>query len=210
MPKFRQPCPVPYAMCEAVGTELDRLESEGAIARATHSEWATPLVCVPKAEGKLRLCGDSKVTVNPQLQVESYPMPTLMELLHKMSGGKHFTKLDLASAYQQMRLDSESRKLVTITTHQGLYEVTQLPFGISSAPAIFQRYMDTLLQGLDKVVCRLDDILITGNSDKERLATLREVLRWLREAGIRLNRSKCKFFVDQLIFLGYLVSADGV
>ena len=92
-----------------------------------------------------------------------------------------------------MPLDAESAKLVTINTHQGLYEYTKLPFGMSSAPAIFQRAMDAILQGLPHVLCYLDDILITGSSEKEHMVNLEEVLRRLREHGITLKREKCSF-----------------
>ena len=75
-----------------------------------------------------------------------HPLPNPAELLTTLSGGKRFTKLDLTSAYQQLLLDDESAKLVTINTHKGLYEYTRLPFGVASAPAVFQRTMDMILQ----------------------------------------------------------------
>ena len=94
-----------------------------------------------------------------------------------LANGKLFTKLDLTSAYQQMLLDEESAKLVTINTHQGLYECNRLPFGIASALAVFQRAMDTILQGIPHVACYLDDILVTGESEDQHLQHLEEVLR---------------------------------
>lgn len=89
------------------------------------------------------------------------------ELFTKLNGGQTFSKLDLSQAYNQIVLDKDSRKYVTINTHQGLYRYTRLPFGIASAPAIFQRTMDTILQGLNKVGYILDDILVTGANDSE-------------------------------------------
>ena len=102
-----------------------------------------------------------------------WPKPE--DLFTALSGGKQFTKLDLQHAYQQLRLEDSAKDLVTINTHKGLYQYNRLPFGVASAPAIFQRTMDIILQGLSGVICYIDDILITGSSDKEHLANLEEV-----------------------------------
>ena len=103
-----------------------------------HSKWAAPIVPVPKKDGTLRICGDFKVTVNPYLDVDQHPLPKPTK----------FTKLDLSSAYQQLLLDEESSKLVTINIQKGLFRFTRLQFGVASAPAVFQCTMDITLQGL--------------------------------------------------------------
>ena len=120
----------------------------------------------------MRLCGDYKVTVNPSLDVDQYPLPKAEDLFATLAGGKQFTKLDLTQAYLQLELDSESQKYCTINTHRGLYRYKRLPFGILSAPAMFQKIMDTILQGIDGVMCYVDDILVTGGTEKEHLERL--------------------------------------
>ena len=110
-----------------------------------------------------------------------------------MAGGQKYTKLDLCQAYQQVELEEESRKYVVINTHRGLFEYTRLPFGVSSAPGIFQRVMESLLRGIINVVVYLDDILITGPDDETHLATLEAVLKRLSEAGLRARKEKCVF-----------------
>lgn len=125
--------------------------------KVTHSEWAAPIVTVPKKDGSYHICGDYKVTINPALDIDQYPLPNPTTLFASLAGGKKFTKLDLAQAYQQLLLEEESKGYTTITTHQGMYCYTRLPFGIASAPAIFQRTMDTVLQGLPNVICYIDD-----------------------------------------------------
>ena len=100
----------------------------------------------------------------PALEVDQYLLPKPEDLFATLAGGKCFTKIDLTHAYQQMALDNQSRELVTINTHKGLYRYTRLPFGVASTPAIFQKTMDTVLQGLPKVICYLDDILVTGGT----------------------------------------------
>ena len=135
------------------------------------SEWAAPIVAVPKSDGRIRICGDYKVTVNPHIEPDRHPLPKPDDLFASLSGGKKFTKIDLSHAYLQMMLDDESKKFMVINTHKGLYQYTRMPFGISSAPAIFQHFMDTILQGLPTVLCYLDDILITGATDQEHILT---------------------------------------
>ena len=209
-PRFCRPHTVPFAIKGKVGSELDRLEETGVLRKVEHSEWAAPIVPVPKKDGSLRLCGDYKVTVNPALNVNRYPLPKPADLLSSLVGGQRFSKLDLTAAYQQVPLDEMSAKLTTINTHQELYEYTRLPFGVASAPAIFQRIMDTILQGIPSVICYLDDILITGRNGAEHLRNLEEVLRRLQKHGVRLLKEKCYFLQESVEYLGDCVDSQGI
>ena len=210
IPRFCRPRSMPYAIKEQVSKELDRLEGIGVLRKVSHSEWASPLVPVPKRDGSIRLCGDFKVSLNPFLKVEQYPLPTPADLFACLTGGKRFSKLDLTAAYQQVVLDPDSAKLVTINTHKGLYACDRLPFGVASAPALFQRIMDTVLQGIPKSICYIDDILVTGSTDAEHLKHLEEVLTRLQKYGIRLKREKCVFLQDSVEYLGHRVDARGI
>ena len=125
-----------------------------------------PIVPVLKPDGSVRICGDYKVTINPVLDVPEHPMPTADDLFTQLNGGEKFTKLDLSSAYQQVLLDEESRKYVTINTHLGLFRYTCQPFGVASSPAIFQKIMDSVMNGLQGVGGILDDLIITGSNDE--------------------------------------------
>ena len=93
-------------------------------------------------DGSLKICGDYKVTLKPALMVDKHPLPTPESLFATLAGGHLFTKIDLQNAHQQVPLDAEGQKLVTINTHYGLYQYTRLPFSVASAPSIFQRIMD--------------------------------------------------------------------
>ena len=172
-PKFCKARTVPFALKEAVDKELDRLEAEGVIYKVDCSEWATPVVVVPKADKSVRLCGDYKVTVNPCIEVPQHPLPAAEEIFATLTGGTVFTKLDLAHAYQQLELDEHAQELLTINTHRGLYRYKRLPFGVSSAPAIFQAVLEHIIRGLERVRCRLDDILVNEKSTSENLETSR-------------------------------------
>ena len=208
-PKFFKARTVPYALKGAIDDELDRLEREGILEKVTHSEWATPIVAVPKPDGSVRLCSDFKVTVNQSLSVDQYPLPKADDLFDALAGGKKFTKLDLSQAYLQLPLDPESKKYCTINTHRGLYQLTRLPFGIASAPALFQKVMDTILQGATGVMCYIDDILVTGATEEEHLRNLEEVFRRLQAHGIRMKRKKCFFMQETVEYLGHLIDATG-
>lgn len=208
--KFFKPQPVLYAIHGAIERDLERLENLGVIEKTNYSDWAAPIVAVPKADGTMRICGDYKVTINPVLQVDQYPVPKAEDLFATLAGGQKFSKLDLSQAYQQVLLEDDSRKFITINTHKGLYQFNRLPFGVVSAPAIFQQTMEKILQGLSGVTVNIDDILVMGRNDEEHLDALKKVLHRLSEYGLRLNREKCSFMQPSVEYLGYIVDKDGL
>ena len=209
-PRFFKARPVPYSLRTKVEAELTRLQEEGVIKPMTVSEWAAPIVPVVKRDGTIRICGDYKLTVNAVSKTDPYPLPRIEDIFASLSGGKTFTKLDLEHAYQQVPLTKEAQKYTTVNTHKGLFQYLRLPFGIASAPGIFQRTMETILQDLPHVCVYLDDILVTGPTEEQHLATLEEVLRRLDTAGVRLKHKKCAFMLPSIEYLGHCISADGL
>jgi hypothetical protein len=210
-PKFWHPRPVPFAFKDGVEMELEKLTSLGIIKPVNYSEWAAPIVIVPKHNGKMHLCGDFKVTINCMIDVDQYPLLRPNDLFTALAGGQKFTKLDLSQAYQQLPLDEESQKLVTINTQRGLFQFTRLPFGVASTPALFQRMMDIILQGIPHTICYIDDIAITRSSDEEHFKNVEEVLRRLKFHGITVNKEKCKFLCDRIEYnQGHVITAEGV
>ena len=210
-PRFCKARPVPYAMKKKVEEELERLEAEGIIEPIQFADWAAPIVAVLKADGKsVRICGDFKVTVNRVSKLDRYPIPKIEDLLAQLAGGKAFTKLDMSQAYQQLLLEDESKKYVVVNTHRGLFQYNRLPFGVASAPGIFQRVMECLLKGIPGVVVYIDDILVTGQTEEAHLSALEEVLKRLGEAGLRLKKEKCVFMAPSVVYLGYQIDAEGI
>ena len=132
------------------------------------------------------------------------------ELFSQLAGGKYFSKLDMSNAYLQLPLEEDSKQFLTINTHKGLFQYNHLPFGVSSAPAIFQRCIDTLLQGLTGVSAYLDDILVTGATLEEHLANLEKVLEKLQNAGLHLNYDKCSFLQPSIEYLGHRIDKEGL
>ena len=113
-----------------------------------------------RLNGSVRVCGDFKVSVNPVLLTEQYPLPRIEDIFANLAAGKHFSKLDLRQAYHQMEVTEASKKLLAINTHKGLFRYNRLVFGISSCPAIWQRAIDQVLQGIPGVQCILDDMIV--------------------------------------------------
>lgn len=208
-PMFHKARPVPYALREKIEQDLERLEKAGTIEPVQYSEWATPIVPVMKNDGTVRVCGDYKLTVNKVSKLDGYPIPKLDDLYTKLAGGQTFTELDLSHAYEQMLVDDDSKEFLTINTHKGLFRYNRLPYGVSSAPGIFQRTMEGLLQGIPSTGVLLDNILITGPSTEEHLDNIEEVLKRLSEAGLRLKAGKCQFMKPVLECLGHRIDAEG-
>ena len=209
-PVYRKARPVPHALKQPLEEQLDSLEKQGILKKVEHSSWATPVVLVPKPDKTIRLCGDYKVSINPWVKTEGYPLPTVQDLFSTLAGGTVFTKLDLKQAYQQLEVDEASQECLTINTHKGLYRYTRLPFGVSSAPSIFQATMDQILQGISNTICYLDNILVMGKNMTKHLKTLEEVLQRLQNHGLRVHSKKCHFLQQSVEYLGHKIDSSGI
>jgi hypothetical protein len=209
-PIYIKPRQVPYALKNKIENEIERLENLNIISKVDHSEWGTPVVPVVKPNGSIRLCADYKVTLNKIIKDENHPIPRIEDIFSSMSGGKYFCTLDISNAYLHMVMNEESAKLQTLSTHKGLYKVNRLMFGVKVAPSLWQRYMDSILQGLDGVQCFFDDILIQGPTFEETLRRLRKVLEIVKKNNLRLNKDKSKFFQKSVQYLGHIIDENGL
>ena len=193
-----------------VKAELERMEREGVISSVSEpTEWCAPMVPVIKKSGDVRICVDLK-HLNESIVRPKFVIPTKEDILSKLSDGTVFSSLDAPSGFWQIPLDSECVKLTTFITLFGRYCFNRLPFGITSAPEIFQFKMNELLEGLEGVVVYMDDILVYGSNMKEHDERLSKVLHVLKENGLKLNDSKCHYRQSELKFLGQSISKDGV
>ncbi|PIO54721.1 reverse transcriptase, partial [Teladorsagia circumcincta] len=208
-PIFRKARPVPYAVLPRISQEIDRLIAANVLSPVDHSDWAAPIVVVRKKNGSIRLCADFSTGLNDALDLHQHPLPTPDDIFTKLNGGQYFSQLDLAEAYLQLEMDEESRPLLTINTDQGLYRLNRLPFGVKSAPAIFQQQMDTMIAGLDGTAAYLDDIIVTGKTINEHNARLEAVLRRVHDYGFRVRLEKCSFLQTEIRYLGFIVNAKG-
>ena len=210
-PKFCKARTVPYFLRDRVEKELNRLVDEGTLETVEVSDWASPIISVLKPDKvNVRICGDFKQTVNPVSTLDKYPIPKVEDLFATLAGGKIFSKIDLSQAYQQFPLADESKQYVVINTHKGLFRYTRLPFGVSSAPGIFQRVMENVLQGIPNVVVYLDDILLSSANTSDHLKLIDQVLDRLEKTGLRARKEKCEFFADSVAYLGHKIDSEGL
>ncbi|CAB3261284.1 unnamed protein product [Arctia plantaginis] len=186
--------------------ELRRLEVEGTIRKVEYSDYGTPILPVPE----IRICGDYKVTINPKLIRDPYPMPRIEELFAELSGGELYSKIDLTNAYQQLFLSEDSRAYSAITTHIGtfVYEYLRTPFGLKCIPEKFQKFMEETHRGLKSTAVFLHDVAVTGANRSEHIANLKAVMTRLREVGLRIKLKKCEFMKESITYLGFIDKQD--
>ena len=182
------------------------------VCHESHSFKDRIIVTVRKKNNSIRLlvCADFKVTINKHIEPNQHPIPNPTDLLSELSGGSVFSKLDRSQAYAQLPLDEQSQSYCVICTHKRLFAFTRLPFGVSSAPSIFQKTIEQILSGIPGVVLYFDDILISGESQQDHDDRLRTVLQRFQQAGLRLSREKCAVSQQQVSYLGFTVSQQGI
>ena len=173
------------------------------------TQWCAGMVIVSKKSGGVRVCVDLK-PLNRCVLREYHPLPKVDEVLAQLTGAVMFSKLDANSGFWQVPLSKNSRELTTFITPFGRYCYNKLLFGISSASEHFQRRMHSLLEGLDGVVCVMDDILVFGKTKQDHDNRLQAVLRQLSSAGVTLNSKKCEFSKAQITFLGHVINKQGI
>lgn len=203
---------VPIPMQDAVDEELSRMLKMGVISEIKEggSEWASPLVCARRPNGKLRLCCDYKITINKFLLNDSYHPPDMETIFSKMGDAKVFGKYDLKSAYWQVELDENSKLLTTINTTKGLFKFNRLPFGVKTASAIFQRVIENICLGLDGIIVYQDDILIYAKDTQELNHRSSKLLERLNKRNVSINWDKSIRHTTSINFLGHVISNEGI
>ena len=171
--------------------------------------WVNPVVVVPKSNNDIRLCVDMR-RANEAIQRERHPIPTVEEITQDLSGSRIFSKLDLKWGYHQIGLTQESRGITTFATHCGLYRYKRLLFGVCSASEQYQHEIQTALAGIDGQQNISDDIIVHGRNQEEHDTRLEKVVRRLGECGLTLNAEKCQFSMDELTFVGMVLSGRGI
>eukprot|EP00731_Ephydatia_muelleri_P013115 Em0007g425a len=181
------------------------------IIQPSSSPWASPIILVPKKDGSLRFCIDYR-KLNSVTRKDAYPLPRVDDTLEALSGSKWFSTLDLLCGYWQVEVEEKDRHKTAFCTREGLFEFKVMPFGLCNAPAVFQRLMDLVLSGIqwERCLVYIDDIVIMGKTFERHLQNLKLVLERLRRAGLKLKPSKCSLFQDKVVYLGHVVTRDGI
>ncbi|KAL5013063.1 hypothetical protein ScPMuIL_011614 [Solemya velum] len=202
----------PYRMSpdkrEVLRAEIEQLLRNNIIEEST-SEWSSPCILVPKANGSYRMCSDLR-KVNQLIQADSYPMRRLDDCIDRVGNAKFITKLDLLKGYYQIPLTDRAKKVLTIITPDGLYSYKTVPFGRKTAGAVFQRMVNKLLRQWDDVDAYLDDVMITSDQWNAHLQRLRDVFQKFLDANLTLNLAKCEFGSARVKCLGHVVGLGKV
>ena len=227
-PVCQRPYSLPLKHVEWVTKELEILEKAGVISRSV-SPWASPIVIVPKKSEpgeppRRRMCVDYRVLnslLPPVNKAHSkakgilslVPLPKIDEIYAQLKGSKVYSAIDMRSGYFHLGLSDEAKPKTAFVPggpHGAKYEFNRCPFGLSQAPAYFQRLVHEVLKGITFAFGYLDDILIFSPDNKTHLEHLEAVFQRLREADLKLKASKCNFFKKHIQYLGHLVSGEGI
>ena len=209
---FKEPYrKIPPALVDEVREHLHEMLEIGAIREST-SPFSSNVVIVRKKDWTIRFCIDYR-KLNQRTTKDAYPIPRIDDTLHSLAGSKFFSTLDLKSGYWQVELrESDKPKTAFQVGSLGFFKCNQMPFGLCNAPATFQRLMERCMGALNLRDCLiyLDDIIIFSSTFEEHLERLQAVFKNRERHNLKLKPSKCEFFKEQVIYLGHVVSADGI
>ncbi|KAL3680880.1 hypothetical protein R1sor_023836 [Riccia sorocarpa] len=204
----------PYRMnpnyAETVKKEIEKLKEADFIYPVKEYDWLSPIVIVPKKNGKLRVCVDYR-KLNEFTVKDLYPIPFIDDILDKVAGREAYTFMDGYSGYNKVEISPEDRKKTTFITPWGAYAYARMPFGLSNTPATFQRLViDTFAEYLgDFMEAFLDDFTVYGSAD-QHLQQLEKALIKCLENQISLNPEKCVFWVQSGVLLGHIICSEGI
>ena len=215
-PVQHQPRKMAVAIRDRVKQKLTEMEARGIIAQMSEpSEWISSMVVVKKPSGDLRICIDPK-DLNSALQRARYPLPTIDDVLPKLTKARVFSVCDAKEAFWQVKLDEASSKLTCFWTPFGRYRWLRMPYGIGPASEEFQRRLHEAMEGLDGTAIIADDVLVYGSGDTDEEASedhdrnLRKFLDRARMTNLKLNPNKMRLRLPQVRFMGHMLSKDGL
>ncbi|KAI8116310.1 Transposon Tf2-6 polyprotein [Lucilia cuprina] len=210
-PKF-EICParrVAFKIRDQVKNELDKMVKMNVIEPTNLPTPAVSPMVVVRKNNKIRICLDP-TSVNKNIKRRHYPMNTLEEISAQLKGAKFFSILDCKKGFWQIPVTDRTKQILTFSTPWGRYSCKRLPFGISSAPEVFQSLMQQLFSHLPNVKVAIDDILVHSKNLNELRATTNKVINIIENNGLKLNKEKCKFEQSQVKFLGHVISDTGL
>ena len=184
---------------------------QAGIVQPSSSSWASNICLVRKKDQTVRWCIDFR-RLNEVTVKDAYPLPRIDTCIDCLAGAKFFSTLDLQSGYWQIEVDEADRHKTAFITKYGLYEYIKMPFGLCNAPSTFQRSMELIFRGLQwkNLLIYLDDLIIYSDSVDSHFDRLEEVMNRIAEVGLKLKPSKCQFLQTEVLFLGHVVSQEGV
>ena len=201
---------IPVKLKTEVENIIEEWEGEGVVEKSS-SPFNFPLLVVPKKDGTHRVCVDFR-RLNAVTVPDRYPAACMQDLISEIGGRKIYSSIDLLQGFLQVPLEEESQSFTAFSTTKGHYHFLRMPFGLQGSPLTFTRLVNTVFHGLlgKKVHIYMDDLLIATDTVEEHLEILREVLNRLRVAGLKLKLAKCDFLKREIVYLGHVISEEGV
>jgi len=177
----------------------------------SNSPWSSPIVPVRKKDGQLRLCIDYR-KLNSVTKPDRFPMPNLSDSVYAAHNMKYFTTIDVVKGYYQVELDEESKPYTAFSTPHEHYQFNRVSFGLKNSGIAFQKGMQQLLSGFNyrNVIVYIDDILVMTESFEEHIKLLQKLLYTLARNGVKVKTAKCKFFMEEVAFLGHVIGVEGM
>ena len=209
-PTIHPPRRIPHMLKDKVKDEQKRMERMDIITKVEQpTKWVNPIVVVKKPNGDVRICLDS-VKLNKSIQREHYPLKTVEKVAASLGDAKIFTTLDVTSGFYQIKLAEKSTWLTTFNTPFGRYKFERLPFGIVSAPEVFQRTMAQMFEDIEGCEVFVDDLLVWGKSEQEHNERLKNVMERAAEIDLKFNKEKCKINQKEVKYVGHTFGSDGL
>nr|XP_015833782.1 PREDICTED: uncharacterized protein K02A2.6-like [Tribolium castaneum] len=210
IPVVHPPRRIPLSLQPKLEETLKELERQGIIEKVEYpTDWVNSLVIVEKKTGQLRLCLDPK-DLNKAIKREHYMIPTAQDIIPRLAGKKIFTVIDMSAGFWHVPLDKESSDLCCFNTHVGRYKFLRMPFGIKSAPEVFQKHVIRIFGHISGVSVIFDDLIIVANNEKGHDEILQRVLNTALENNIKFNKDKIQYKIKSVRYMGNIITDKGI
>jgi len=198
----------PHKLIEESDRQINQWLETGII-RPSNSPWASPMIMVKKKGGEWRICIDFR-RVNEVTIKDSYPLPLIEDMFNKLGKATIFTTIDLQTGYMNIEVEEKAKPVTSFITDNGLFEFNKMPFGLTGAPATFQRSMNLMLFDMPQAMVYIDDIIVFSKDFATHLLDVEEVLKRIGASGFKIKPPKCEWGKETVKYVGHIISKKGI
>ncbi|GFX52613.1 retrovirus-related Pol polyprotein from transposon 17.6 [Trichonephila clavipes] len=210
-PVCQPPRRLAFTERQEVNKQIEEWLNEGII-RPSSAEYASPIVMVKKKDGSSRMCIDYR-KLNQKLVKDKFPLPIIEDVLDTLQEAKVYSTLDLRNGFFHVDVDEDCRKYTSFIVPDGQFEFNKVPFGLSTSPGVFQRYVSSIFRDLTRkgiVISYLDDLVIPAKNEQEGLEKLKIIFEVAKKYGLESKFKKCQFLKKKIEFLGHIVESGTI